>query len=319
MYMKNKQFILLFVFQITIVSLAVAQTPQYYYGFPAGKPYTGASFRQYPNWGDTSIAGARLQSVYESVKAFSSVPKGQIESVYLKVFGVSQNTTTTYYDLSISLGYTDKLGFRKVGSPTTVDTFFKELIPVFTAAVYTMDLTKLQYQWLKFPVKSGNFYFDKSRNLVLEVAAGHKPPLNGALFMISQRDTVSNTDWFRFKSGPTDTPYLSNSNGTLAPLDFGFDIKATGVAALGNISSSGLFPNPSSDGRVNLSLDGHQAFQYVVVTVSSSIGQQVYSNQYDRVGQSFFEEINLQGNPPGIYILEAVAGGERVVQRVVLQ
>jgi len=102
-------------------------------------------------------------------------------------------------------------------------------------------------------------------------------------------------------------------------MDIGFDLLPVGVSELSNIRGIGLFPNPATDGRFNISLDAKQAIKEIAVTVTDITGREVLSRQYANPGSSFFEEINLSGAARGMYFVRIVADGEVISRRVSIQ
>ncbi len=102
-------------------------------------------------------------------------------------------------------------------------------------------------------------------------------------------------------------------------LHIGFDLATTGVEAEGGIISFGLFPNPATGGRFNVSFDAKQAIRETSVTVTDAAGRQVYSKTYLGVGASFFKEVDISAAAPGVYFVKVAADGAVISRRVVVE
>ena len=118
-------------------------------------------------------------------------------------------------------------------------------------------------------------------------------------------------------TGSTDS--IAANTGNFLLLDFGFDVATTGVGTPGNITSFGLFPNPSTDGRFNVSFDAAKAVSETVISVTNATGQLVAQRKYRSKSSSFFEEMSLGTGAKGIYFVEVLADGERIVRKVVVE
>jgi hypothetical protein len=288
-------------------TLINAQTPKYkfttYTG--PGSPYGGWFFHTADN---------KFQAIYYPPD-FASMPAGQVSNVYLRV-GKTYNTphTITYHNFTIKLGYTADSSFPHY---TSWDTFKTGLTTVYTAAATVFTGADTIANWIKIPCTSGNFVFNKTQKMVLEVS--HKGETGGTSFPGFDWMSSNNGAPMRRSIGSyTDSVRAFNSSTTQIP-DLGFDLVTTDVAALSNITSFGLFPNPATDGHFNVSFDAGQAVKTATVTVTNVTGQRVLRQAYSPAGNSFFKEIDMGAAAKGIYFVEVMADGERVVRRVIIQ
>jgi hypothetical protein len=91
-----------------------------------------------------------------------------------------------------------------------------------------------------------------------------------------------------------------------------------GVNAANAISSFGMYPNPTK-GKFVLQFASAAAFDNVDVTVANITGQLVYNNTYKHNGGQFSQEINLTELPRGVYMVTLSAGGEKQIQKLVIE
>src|SRR5690606_15574217 len=179
---------------------------------------------------------------------------------------------------------------------------------------YTHDFNlDTQGTWFRLPVNAGNFYYNGSDNFVVEISFGPERVVNSIL--VAAQGISGGAQ--RMLPGRMDT---SVSTAAMPyTFDFGFDQATTGVEALGNIRSFGLFPNPVTDGRFNLSFEAGGPVREAVVTVTNATGQQVLRQRYTDIGSRFFREVDIRGAASGPYFVEVTVDGERIVRRVVVE
>lgn len=91
-----------------------------------------------------------------------------------------------------------------------------------------------------------------------------------------------------------------------------------GVNATNAISSFGMYPNPTK-GKFVLQFASAAAFDNVDVTIANITGQLVYNNTYKHNGGQFSQEINLTELPRGVYMVTLAAGGEKQIQKLVIE
>ncbi|MEO6833492.1 MAG: T9SS type A sorting domain-containing protein, partial [Chitinophagaceae bacterium] len=80
-----------------------------------------------------------------------------------------------------------------------------------------------------------------------------------------------------------------------------------------------LVPNPSLSGRFIVKVNAPFAMKDASIKVVNLTGQLIYQEQYINLGGSFSKEINLGNVAKGLYFVEFVSGGERVVKKLVLE
>ncbi len=81
-----------------------------------------------------------------------------------------------------------------------------------------------------------------------------------------------------------------------------------------------LWPNPVSDGQVNLSIAGIQeADQHISVDVQDIFGKQVFAQEFGNSGERFTTQLQLPGTlASGVYLVTITLNGQRTVQRLTI-
>ena len=294
---------------VLLAGSAVAQTPTPSFNistWTGGSPKSAFTFRNIID---------RFQSIYYPTD-FPTIPAKAITNVYLRI-GRLYNTTTsvTVHNMIIRLGTTLDSGFSHPGG---YDTFKTGMMTVFSQASYTFNGCDTVGKWFKIPVSS-DFTYSRNGNLVFEIMHSGEPSSLG----------ISGFDWMannltqkvphsRTLFGKPDS-LRSINNNNYNFFDLGFDVSTLGVAGLSNVSSFGLFPNPSTDGRFNVSFDTKLPVQNVSVTVTNMVGQEILNRHYAAAGSSFFREVDLHNAAKGMYILTVQADDERIVRRLVVE
>ncbi|MEO6831714.1 MAG: T9SS type A sorting domain-containing protein, partial [Chitinophagaceae bacterium] len=291
-------------------------------GCVLGRNGTGPASAWDYGWSDTTrpFTGRRIQSIYQKDRHMFSTtfgnypPEGLVSNVYIRICcsSVEPDSETVYYDFKIRMGYTNRNGFTGNRLPF-IDTFVTGLQTVYAANVLSGYFGRQPGKWLKFP--ASNFYYRQTQNLAVEISAGSKKAKFPIIF---EQSSWQNNGGSGVIQGWNDTLYGSSSIGFNC-LSFGLDLQTTGVEAEGNMKSIGVFPNPSSDHKVMVSIDGQESLKELQVRVSNSLGQEVYSNVYRQVGTSFLQQLNLTTQPPGMYSIELSSGGQRITRRVSLE
>ncbi|MEO6834064.1 MAG: T9SS type A sorting domain-containing protein [Chitinophagaceae bacterium] len=258
----------------------------------------------------------KFQSIYVPTD-FPGMPSGQITALYLMKIGggYPKAPTWKYYNFKVSLGYTTDTFFHH---PTGYDTFRTELIPVFSAPEFSFTNTDtVTMTWQKIPLgTNGNFVYDASKPFILQVTRDSQlVDNNGPQIVCSGLGKITQP---RTLIGYPDS-VRANKGAYYQVAVLGFDIIPTEVGALSYISSFGLFPNPASNGKFNVSFSATKAVQQATVTLRTVTGQSVFRQEYANVGHSFFKEIDMHGASPGIYFMELVADGDRIVRRVTIE
>ena len=206
------------------------------------------------------------------------------------------------------MGYTSRMRFN--GYPYK-DTFFVDLPLIFSASTFIVPGADTENKWIKIPANAGNFFYDRTSTFVVELMQGPASPQNG----IDLNAEFSSTP--RTLRGFRDSVTSTGANSAIT--DFGFDIAPTGVDDARIITSFGLFPNPASDGRFNISFDAGLPVREVKIGITNVIGHRISVLQFHNIGTSFFKEINMSDAPKGVYFIEILADGDRLTRRVVMQ
>jgi hypothetical protein len=204
--------------------------------------------------------------------------------------------------------------------------FRKNLTTVFhapTITLYDLDSFGSRGCWMKLMLNAGSFYFRHNQNFVLELAGhprrDHDELLLGCqTFRVVDYNTAGRRYYLRTLFGPSNSDSTEGgiTDGVAA---IGFDIEPVGVSELSNIQGVGLFPNPATNGRFNISLDAKQSMKEVAITVTDITGREVLNKDFAHPGSSFFDEINLSGAAKGMYFVRIAADGEVISRRVVLE
>lgn len=78
-----------------------------------------------------------------------------------------------------------------------------------------------------------------------------------------------------------------------------------------------IFPNPG-DGIININFSPH-TFSKLRVQVYSLSGKLEYQTELEQADSQYGYRINLSALPPGVYLVNAIAGNARYTQRIILQ
>lgn len=289
----------------TGILAATAQTPTFYYSaYPTGTNGSAANGVEF-----------KEQCLYTAAD-FPGMPAGRVKAIYIRVADTYATGTT---GKCVMEAFTAKIGNIADSSfKTTYDTFRTGLTTIYGPDTFSFPCAGVSGLWIKIPVTKGNFHYNpEGAKFAVEVGAGPQPPGNYASFprILNSNPSKGNMRLiYAFKR--------NNKMGSIgyAGMDLGFDLgQPAEVEAFSNITSIGLFPNPSTDGRFNISLEVQRTLEGLTITVTSATGQRILQRQYANAGRSVFEEIDIGPVAPGVYFAEIMADGERIVRRVVVQ
>src|SRR5690606_31937391 len=151
------------------------------------------------------------------------------------------------------IGYVGDRSFRN-----TYDTFRTCLITMYGTDTFAFPCTGAEGLWFRILVIKLSFRYYPLRSMcVFEIVWRPQPAISLVRFphIINSKPPKGNHLLliFAYKQ--------SNKVGSIiqAGMDLGFDLgQPAGVEAFSNISSAGLFPNPCTDGRFNISLDAQR-------------------------------------------------------------
>ena len=302
------RFLILLCAALMLMASPKAQTPKY----------------KYTNWTPSYAGGGysfysgnpeKIQTIYKPSN-FAGMPSGKITAIYLRIGDTIKYYTpnpTIYPNLRLSIGYTNGIGFNP--PPVKKDTFMTGLINVLNKSTYSIYGADTPVKWIKFTTDS-TFTYDGQRNFVVEISHGKQPNgVNGIYWMATEQDFTRYATLLGWQDSVVGSVDLQHGL-----LDLGFDIEAnTGVDQVTNITSIGLFPNPSTNGRFMLSFDTKAAVKKAVVTAASITGQKVWSREYTNTGTSFFKEMDMSALPKGTYAIRIEADGEALSRTVIIQ
>ncbi len=82
-----------------------------------------------------------------------------------------------------------------------------------------------------------------------------------------------------------------------------------------NIQNLSLYPNPTK-GRFKFEFSSAAGIKNLRVNVSNITGQQVLVRNFDNVSGAFSSELDLSTQPRGVYFIEFMADGERLVRKL---
>lgn len=126
---------------------------------------------------------------------------------------------------------------------------------------------------------------------------------------------------------------VNNNVGPNSPSDNGCGIYTSGetedylvifrrpTTSIGNVSNVNdlqIFPNPTS-GMVTLSFNTQAQVNNAAVSVTSVTGQQIFSEQYANINGAFRKDIDLSGQPKGIYLITLTIDGQKSVNKLIIQ
>jgi hypothetical protein len=273
---------------------------------------------------ETWQGAGRQQCIYTPAM-FPDAPEGRVVNLYFRLYVITNgpandhNVVAPVYDtFSLKIGYTEDSLFRtqhntvKVPFRTGLKTIYEAPPAV---AFQPTDTLSSRGAWVKVPLGTTQFNFSRRQNFVVEWK-----------FKSRANDTLIAVKWWIFGD-----PYLqrelhyalgadsSSKGSTGGVIAIGFDIEPASVSGLSNLRGAGLFPNPATDGRFNISLDAKQPMKEVSIAITDITGREVLSRKYAHPGSSFFEEINLSGAAKGMYFVRIAADGEVISRRVSIQ
>lgn len=308
----SRKFILLFIACLACATFATAQLPKYQftnYPQPPGSSLVGFGLNR-------DDAGRKFQCIFYPSN-FPTVPKGVVKAVYLRVArnAVTTPSSYTYTNVKVRMGYTNDSTFPN--NPNKIDTFKTGLHLVYSANNFTISGADSQGMWVKIPLSNDSFSYTPERKFVFEISRGAKSDGNKGWGIMASHTAVTA---FRYRTldGHPDSMRATYSASPNI-MDFGMDLATTGVENTTNVTSFGLFPNPSTDGHFAVSFEAAKPVKDAVVTVNTTTGQQVLQQSYTNVGNTFFKEIVLPDVAKGVYFVEMRAGEDRIVRQLTVQ
>lgn len=291
--------LLFLIFFVGFAYCGIAQVPKYKYGIFAG----GSGYSVLTAASGTS---AQIQSIYSKAN-FPGMPSGPVKNIYLRRGKNQPAAADTFFDFTVKIGYTTAQNFP---NNPNYDTFKTGLTTIFQQAIYSRPATDTLGEWLKMSLSNSSFNYDSTKNFAVTLLIGQSPPMKGFDIMVSSYTGIAN----RTLVGPHDSLRSKNHNSNA--MDLGFDLYTVGVTGISNITSFGLFPNPTTDGRFVVSFETGHGVKDVAIHVTNVTGQVIAQKQYQNVGTSFFKELDIHEVAKGIYFVEVIADGERITRRM---
>ena len=90
-----------------------------------------------------------------------------------------------------------------------------------------------------------------------------------------------------------------------------------GVGTINGIENMALYPNPTS-GKFTIRFNATNTVKQLDIKVMNMTGQQVLENGYDNTNGQFSTELDMTGQPRGIYFVEFVADGQKMIRKLVV-
>ncbi len=293
----------------------LAQVPKYAftnYPQPPGQSLGSCGFSK-----DDPTAGVKYQCIFYPAN-FSGMAKGAVNAVYIKVgYNISGISPYVISKFKIAMGYTNDSFFSK--NPNQITSFKGGLTTVYGPANFTATGIDSIGRWVRVPLNPGSFSFNPERKFVFEVSRGPKVDGSKGFDIMMSNQGIANK--YRILGGHPDSTWTYTVGGGASALimDFGMDLATTGLDAVNNVNSFGLFPNPTSDARFNVSFESSKPVGEALISVTSVTGQRVFHQSFTGLSTTFFREISLPGVAKGLYFVELQAGSDRIVRQVVLR
>jgi len=96
------------------------------------------------------------------------------------------------------------------------------------------------------------------------------------------------------------------------------DSTTAGINRIKNLSDVAIFPNPTS-GKFKVMFNAASNVTHLDLNVTNVTGQRVMIKSYDNVGTQFATELDLSGQPRGIYFIEFMVDGERMIKKLSIE
>ncbi|MBA3828730.1 MAG: T9SS type A sorting domain-containing protein [Taibaiella sp.] len=93
---------------------------------------------------------------------------------------------------------------------------------------------------------------------------------------------------------------------------------ATGVGSINNLQNLAMYPNPTT-GKFSVKFSASQIVKDLQINVTNMTGQQVLHNSYQNANGQFSADLDLTAQPRGLYFVEFMADGERMIRKLVVK
>ena len=209
------------------------------------------------------------------------------------------------------------MGYTNAINCDTSNHFFTNLTPV--AHVDSLREDSVVGGWIRIPLNLENtsFYFDPSQNLILDMytdSGGINYPYAYALLLCSINS--SHPGSYYSLTGRQDSSTVSPLT---AHADFGFDLYPTAVDDITRLTDFTIYPSPAPFGKFTVHFNSKNPINEGTLTVSSITGKEILHEKLGKMAGSFSKTISLPEAAKGIYFVELVADGERIVRKIAIE
>jgi hypothetical protein len=168
-------------------------------------------------------------------------------------------------------------------------------------------------------MENTNFYFDPNQNLILsmDVDSGGIDYLNNHYIVLLRSYRVNQTFTNYYISGLTSSPDINEKDRYY--FDFGFDLYPTAVDDITRLTDFTIYPSPAPYGKFTVHFNSKNPINEGTLTVSSITGKEILHEKLGKMAGSFSKTISLPEAAKGIYFVELVADGERIVRKIAIE
>jgi len=154
---------------------------------------------------------------------------------------------------------------------------------------------------------SGNYFIHDSITIPMTVIPNVETGLRFILNSNTGANAASDLGCGTYTSGETED-YLVI-----------FRKPTTGIGEITNVDNLQIFPNPTSDGAFTVSFSATNHINQATLSVTNITGQQVYGEQFNNIGATFSKNINLAGQPTGVYLITLIADGQKSISKLMIR
>jgi hypothetical protein len=90
-----------------------------------------------------------------------------------------------------------------------------------------------------------------------------------------------------------------------------------GVGSISGLQNLDMYPNPTN-GKFTVSFTADRTVKQLQVNVTNMTGQVVMQRTYENASGKFSTELDMTSEPRGLYFVEFVADGERMIRKLVI-
>jgi len=93
------------------------------------------------------------------------------------------------------------------------------------------------------------------------------------------------------------------------------DSTTAGIGTIHNLSDVLMYPNPTT-GKFKVMFNSANHINHLDLQVTNITGQQVFIKSFDNLNNAFSTDIDLNGQPRGIYFVQFLVDGERMIKKL---